>query len=231
MKQFTIKSVLGMYKEVMAKVNKKNFDFYNQIGLDTFQSMAIAGGFNTYVDLEIAYRYINTNEKIVEIGAGYGRCIDFLLHKKHKGSIVAIEQSNVLCKHLKAKYNRAVEIIEGDISDAFFKEKVDTALWMWSGIIDFSPDEQESTIQYIAGILAEKGKLFIDIPRIGIQTIASHKDEQRIKLSTDFGEIECYIPVFAEIKSYAEKAGFGRVDEINYETSTAKKRTMYILLK
>ena len=221
-----------MYKDVMAKVNEKNFDFYNRIGLDTFQSLAIAGGFNTFVDLEIAYRYINPNEKIVEIGAGYGRCIDFLLQKEHKGTIAAIEQSNVLYKHLEEKYKKnAVQIIEGDVFNIELLDKMDTALWMWSGIIDFAPEEQEAAIKHVATILTDKGKLFIDTPKIGTQTIASHLDEQRINLTTDFGRIECYIPVFSEIKDFADKAGFVRVDEINYETSTEKKRTMYILMK
>ncbi len=215
----------------MEQVNEKNFNFYNQIGLDTFQSLAQSGGFNTFVDLEIAYRYIQPAENIVEIGAGYGRCIDFLLHKKHKGEIIAVEQSAVLCKHLKEKYASSVQIIEGDIYKVSFKDQVDTALWMWSGMIDFSQEEQAAVIKHLFDILSPKGKLFIDIPRIGIQTIADHIDQQRIKLTTDFGEIECYIPLSSEMKEYADRAGFARLDEINYETATDKKRTMYILMK
>ena len=215
----------------MEKINEKNFNFYNQIGLDTFQSLAQTGGFNTFVDLEIAYRYIQSNENIIEIGAGYGRCLDFLIDKKHEGEICAIEQSAVLCEKLRKKYSNTIEIIEGDIYAFNSKHTIDTALWMWSGIIDFSVEEQAAVIKHIHGILSPKGKVFIDIPRIGTQTIADHLDQQRIKLTTDFGEIECYIPLSSEMKMYAEKAGFTRVDEINYETATDKKRTMYILMK
>jgi hypothetical protein len=216
---------------IMGKINEKNFKFYNQIGLDTFQSLAQTGGFNTFVDLEIAYRYIQTNENIIEIGAGYGRCLDFLLEKKHEGEICAIEQSAILCAHLRGKYSNAIEIIEGDIYAYNSTHSIDTALWMWSGIIDFSVEEQAAVIKHIYDILSTKGKVFIDIPRIGIKTIADHLDQQRIKLTTDFGEIECYIPLSSEMKEYADRAGFSRVDEINYETDTDKKRTMYILMK
>jgi trans-aconitate methyltransferase len=215
----------------MEHVNEKNFNFYNKIGIDTFQSLAQAGGFNTFVDLEIAYRYIQPTESIVEIGAGYGRCLDFLFEKKHKGQIIAVEQSAELCIHLRNKYATRAQIVEGDIYTNSFLHKIDTALWMWSGIIDFSVEEQAAVVKHIAGLLTEKGKLFIDIPRIGTQTIASHIDQQRIKLTTDFGEIECYIPLSSEMKEYADAAGFLRVDEINYETATDKKRTMYILMK
>jgi SAM-dependent methyltransferase len=215
----------------MENINKKNFNFYNQIGIDTFQSLAKTGGFNTFVDLEIAYRYIQPLENIIEIGAGYGRCIDFLFEKKHQGEIFAVEQSAVLCKHLRQKYQGGVNVIEGDIYDVSFDNQIDTALWMWSGIIDFSVDEQAAVIKHLFDILSAKGKLFIDIPRIGIKTIAEHMDQQRIKLKTDFGEIECYIPLSSEMKGYADGAGFLRIDEINYETATDKKRTMYILMK
>ena len=215
----------------MEHINERNFNFYNQIGIDTFQSLAQDGGFSTYVDLEIAYRYIQPNENIVEIGAGYGRCIEFLCCKKHQGKIIAVEQSGKLCKYLHEKYDSSVEIIEGDIYTISFDQKIDSALWMWSGIIDFSLEEQAANVKHIFDLLSAKGKLFIDIPRIGIQTIASHIDQQRIKLTTDFGEIECYIPLSSEVKEYASAAGFTRVDEINYETATDKKRTMYILKK
>lgn len=215
----------------MENINERNFNFYNQIGIETFQSLAQDGGFNTYVDLEIAYRYIQPNENIVEIGAGYGRCIEFLICKKHKGDIIAVEQSSKLCAYLRDKYQTSVEIIEGDIYKISFDNQIDSALWMWSGIIDFSLEEQAANVKHISNLLGAKGKLFIDIPRIGIQTIASHIDQQRIKLTTAFGEIECYIPLSSEVKEYANAAGFTRVDEINYETATDKKRTMYILKK
>lgn len=215
----------------MENINERNFNFYNQIGIDTFQSLAQDGGFSTFVDLEIAYRYIQPNENIVEIGAGYGRCIEFLISKKHEGKIIAVEQSAKLCAHLHEKYDHSVEIVEGDIYKISFDQQIDAALWMWSGIIDFSLEEQAANVKHIFDLLSAKGKLFIDIPRIGTQTIASHIDQQRIKLTTAFGEIECYIPLSSEVKEYAHAAGFTRVDEINYETATDKKRTMYILKK
>lgn len=215
----------------MAKVNQKNAAFYDNIGIKTFMDLSHAGGFDSWIDLQNAYRYIQPNERILEIGAGYGRCIDFLLQKEHVGTIYAIEQSTVLCDYLREKYLDKAVIIEGDIYKSYLPERVDAALWMWSGIIDFSIEEQIHTINHIAEMLSEKGKLFIDVPRLGVKTIAVHTDAQQLKMKTEFGEMECYIPNEFEIKDAALKSGFRRVDEINYETSTNKLRTMYILLK
>jgi trans-aconitate methyltransferase len=215
----------------MEQVNRKNFDFYNNIGVDTFQSMAVQGGFSTYADLEIVYQHIHPVNSILEIGAGYGRCINFLLQQQHKGSITAVEQSPVLIKHLVQHYAGRAEIIEGDINAIEIKSPVDVILWMWSGILDFSKEEQAAAVKRLAGITAPGGKIFIDVPRMGVQTIAEHTDQQHIKLTTAFGEVECYIPSNEEIQVYASSAGFTKVQQTNYETSTEKKRTMYILTK
>ncbi len=215
----------------MEQVNRKNFDFYNNIGVDTFQSMAVQGGFNTYADLEIVYTNIHPGNSILEIGAGYGRCIDFLLQQQHKGAITAVEQSPILIRHLVQQYAGRVEIIEGDITDLRINSKADVILWMWSGILDFSKEEQAAVMMRLAGMLTLGGKVFIDVPRMGIQTIAEHTDQQHIQLTTAFGKVECYIPLSEEMHIYADSAGFVKVQETNYETSTEKKRTMYILEK
>ena len=44
------------------------------------------------------------NFNLLELGAGTGRCVDFLLHKGYSGNITCIEQSNrrnriILCGH------------------------------------------------------------------------------------------------------------------------------------
>jgi tRNA A58 N-methylase Trm61 len=215
----------------MEEINKKNFNFYNNIGLATFQSMAAQGGFDTFTDLEIVYRNINPTNSILEIGAGYGRCVNFLLQKQHKGSITAVEQSPVLIAHLLQQYAHQAKIIEGDINAIEVDTPVDVILWMWSGILDFSKAEQMIAVQRLAGMSGPAGKLFIDVPRLGVQTIAEHTDQQHIKLTTAFGEVECYIPLSEEVQAYATRAGFGAIQEIDYETATAKKRTLYILVK
>jgi trans-aconitate methyltransferase len=215
----------------MEAINRKNFNFYNNIGVDTFQSMAVQGGFNTYADLEIVYHNIHPDDSILEIGAGYGRCINFLLHKQHRAPITAVEQSQVLCEYLLQQYEGKTTIIQGDINAIKPDSPVDVVLWMWSGILDFSKEEQALVVQRLAGMTGPAGKVFIDVPRMGVQTIAEHTDQQHIKLTTAFGEVECYIPLSEEIREYAATAGFDKVQETDYETTTDKKRTMYILFK
>ncbi len=215
----------------MQPLNKKNFNFYNTIGIDTFQTMAVQGGFNTYADLEMAAPYIQPDDTVLEIGAGYGRCIDFLLQRNHRGAVTAIEQSAVLCAHLRQYFTGLCTVIEGDIGLTDMATGFDLVLWMWSGILDFSKTEQAAVVRKLGAITHPGGRVLIDVPRMGVQTIANHTDQQHIKLTTAFGEVECYIPTAVEVRAYAEAAGFPQVLETDYETATGKQRTMYVLLK
>jgi hypothetical protein len=59
-------------------LNEKNFAFYNTIGVDPLVELSIRGGFNTYKDLELIDPYIQPLDTVLELGAAYGRCLDYL---------------------------------------------------------------------------------------------------------------------------------------------------------
>ncbi|WMJ72724.1 class I SAM-dependent methyltransferase [Cytophagaceae bacterium ABcell3] len=217
-------------------MNDANLTFYENLGIDPFKELAIKGGFNSFVDLELAYPYLKESNSILEIGAGYGRCIDFFLEKKFQGTLIGIEQSTPMVAHLEKKYKEEikkdkVKIYKVDAKNLNLSQKVDAAIWMWSGIIDFSPEEQKKTISLISDHLTEKGALFIDIPRIGFRTYAEHKDLQNLHLDTPFGSLNCYIPDLKDIQKYSSVAGFNKITSLDYKTTTDKERTLYILHK
>lgn len=211
-------------------MNASNHLFYNNLGIDPFKLLAEVGGFSTYKDLELAYPFITNAETILELGAGYGRCIEFFIHRKFKGKLIAVEQSPYLIAHLRERFPK-IEILQADITSLELKQKVDAALWMWSGFIDFSKDEQQRSINRISSHLTEKGVLVIDLPRLGYQTIAQHKDTQHLHFESPFGNLDCYLPSLEDIQSYANKANFQEVIPRDYLTATDKERTLFILQK
>ena len=211
-------------------MNASNHLFYNNLGIDPFKLLAEVGGFSTFADLELAYPYIRRAKSILELGAGYGRCIEFFIHKKFGGKIIAVEQSSILIDYLRDRFP-SIEILQEDINQLRLKQKVDAALWMWSGFIDFSRDEQRKSIKLVSSLLTEKGVLVIDLPRLGYQTIARHEDSQHLHFESPFGNLECYLPSFVDIKSYANDAGFPTVIPKDYLTATGKERTLFILQK
>lgn len=211
--------------------NDKNIDFYNNIGVAPFKSMAEKGGFDNFIDLEVAYEYFKDSKTLVELGAGYGRCLEFLISKQYSGKIYAVEYSSILAEHLVNQYSANATILELDIKKLQLPTAVDVALWMWSGFIDFTPDEQQHSVQLVYNQLNNEGKLLIDVPRFGVQTIANHSDEQHIHFQTSYGSLNCFIPNFENISHYAQVAGFESVKMIDYKTETQKERSLYILFK
>ena len=218
-------------KVVENAMNDKNLLFYNNMGLDPFKELADRGGFSSYKDLELIAPYIDKTASIVELGAGFGRCLNYFIEKGHLGKLTGVEFSPPLVKYLKSKFDTKVEIINGDIKKLELKDKYDVALWMWSGMVDFSPKEQLESCRRIYNLLNEGGRLFIDVPRIGVQTIANHIDSQHLVFTTEFGEIHAFIPNDSDMESIRKSVGFERIIKIDYSTSTDKKRTVFILEK
>ncbi len=214
-------------------MNEKNFGFYTKLGVEPLKAMAEIGGFASHTDLELVYDRIKDAAIIMEIGAGYGRCIDFLLKKEFKGEIIAIEQSPTLFAYLKGHYsaNPSIELVEGDFMKLKLPRKADAALWMWSGIIDFAPEEQKNCLQKLYGLLNAKGTVVIDIPRLGFKTYATHTDQQRLHLDSDYGTLDCYIPSAEDMQRYCKETGYATCESLNYQTNTQKERTIYILEK
>lgn len=170
---------------------------------------------------------------ILELGAGYGRCVEFLLQKGFTGQIIAVEQSPVLMTHMKVKFSKMnnVTLLQHDIKELQLKEKADAALWMWSGMIDFSKEQQFFCLQKIFGMLNEKGKVIVDIPRIGFKTIARHHDEKNLTFETMFGTLNCYIPDENDMEEVKKDIGFTDFQVLHYKTATEKERTIYMLTK
>jgi tRNA A58 N-methylase Trm61 len=212
-------------------MNAHNINFYDNIPIDKLKELSFKGGFSKYKDLEIISPFIKPEHTILEIGAGYGRCLDFFLHNHHTGKIYALEKSKPFVEYLMKNYSNQVEVIEGDVMNISFLNKIDIALWMWSGIVDFSKDEQMICCKRIHTWLNPRGQLFIDVPRIGYQTIAEHVDEQNLHLKTEYGDIVAYIPSVQDMTIVKQQAGYTSLDVIEYDTSTDKKRTIYVLKK
>jgi SAM-dependent methyltransferase len=212
-------------------MNDKNLAFYENIGLDPFKELSEKGGFSSHRDLETIASYIKDDASILELGAGFGRCLEYFIQKNHKGKLTAVEFSKPLARFLEENFHEQVRIVNADIKTLALDEKYDVALWMWSGIIDFSAIEQKESCTRIFHLLNEGGQLFIDVPRLGVPTIANHLDNQRLIFTTPYGEITAYIPDDNDMEIIRKEAGFKSLTKIEYDTATDKKRSVYRLQK
>ncbi len=211
--------------------NDSNKQFYNTVPLDVFQSLTQQGGFDECIDLELIEKDIPTSASIIEVGAGYGRCVDFLLNRKQEAKILAVEQSPQLSKVLEDKYKNqpSVQVINDDIKTVVIPDKADVVLWLFSGLLDFSKEEQPVVLKRLRSFLKNDGKLFIDIPQLAALTIAKYTSAQDIFMETPYGNISTFLPSVKEMEAYALQAGFSKVAVTDYHTSTEKKRSIYML--
>ncbi len=214
--------------------NKTNKEFYHRIPLSVFQDFAEQGGFVACKDIDLVYNdYLASATSILEVGAGYGRVVDFLMKKKFSNSITAIEQAQELVEVLFKKYHsiKNVHVLCFDLLNDAFKEKYDRVIWTFSGLVDFGKTEQEAMITKLSQALNENGFLIIEIPQLTTLTNAEFVEGQFIKMQTPYGIIESYIPNEVEIKMYAEHAGLKLEKIIPYQTITNKDRVIFVLQK
>ena len=211
--------------------NDSNRIFYNTVPLEVFQSLTQQGGFDECIDLELIEKHIAASASIMEVGAGYGRCVDFLLKKKQEAKILAIEQSPQLSKVLLDKYKNQpkVQVLHEDIKTLVLSDKMDIVLWLFSGMLDFGKEEQPVVLKRLRSFLKDDGKLFIDIPQLAELTVAKYTSAQDIVMETPYGNITTFLPAWRDIENYASQAGFSKVSVIHYNTSTEKKRSIFTL--
>lgn len=211
--------------------NTDNGPFYDALTINGLKEFAkTAGLFNAY-DLFTATSYWSVAKSILDVGSGYGRGIQFLLKNNYQGVITSIERSPVLFAHLQKQFgqHKNIKLLQSDIRYLILPEKYDLIFMLWSGIADFTFQEQAAIIKHLATLLTKNGKIIIDTLSMDIKPL------QVAKLGTQFYLLkvnDCnkyiYEPNEKEIECYAKAAGL-YTKKIVYYTETKRERWMYIL--
>jgi precorrin-6B methylase 2 len=211
-------------------LNADNAELYEKMPLDFFMRMAAQGGLDTCNDVAAIESYINKASSILEIGAGYGRVIEFILKQNYNGQITAIERNYKLYQHLERLYSNKVTLVNADIQQVKLTSKYDLMLWMWTGICEFSKPEQQAVIKMLADYLAPNGFLIIDIIPIEFKTqhTIAYDKHNRI-VSTPFGSDYGYFPDHFEIMEYIDNANLALHEQRVYYTSTNKEDHLYVI--
>ena len=110
-------------------------------------------------------------------------------------------------------------------------EKFDLILWLWSGMADFSPSEQKTSVKKLASYLSTNGKIIIDVLPNTITPLKTTKhSNQKINiLNVDGSDIHIYSISVEEIEDYSKFVGLGDICHIGYLSSIKRQRIIYIL--
>ena len=220
--------------DAMAKLhctNAENSLFYESISLDLLPDFAARGGLDSGCDLDLIKNYIDKTNSILEVGAGYGRVIFNLLEKGYDKKLVAIERSKRFCDLLKQNYDGKLEVINTDIKIFESSSQFDLILWLWSGICDFSQEEQAIILSKVASFLKKDGVLVVDslLPSIQPANAETHNEKYSIIPGGNNSKLYVYTPSPEEIKAYSKLAGLDFMKSISYMTTTNRNRMLYLL--
>ncbi len=165
---------------------------------------------------------------ILELGAGEGRVIDGLLQHNYLGGIYAIERHTIFFKQLQEKYrkNTQITIIEGDLLNPEMLPKAEVGLWLWAGIMEFSPQEQRRVLQNLEQSIEKT--LIVETPMLGSKTNATVGEEQWLEIRRDNHVFHGYLPSEDEIHTYTLDTQWHIKEMINYEFVKNKKRMLYV---
>lgn len=214
--------------------NCDNARFYENTPIKTHKYFASKGGLANYSDLKLIEQYLSKAKSILEVGAGYGRVIEYLIKKNSYNikKIYALERSQKYYKILQKKFSYKIKIFNSDLFDFKVKIKFDLILWLWSGITDFSESEQFLAMSILTKHLKKRGIFILDTFAHNVKP-SNTNNSQNQHYATNIGDymLRGYIPSPRTILKYGEKLGFANTEYLPYCTSTCRPRSLYILSK
>jgi phospholipid N-methyltransferase len=211
--------------------NADNSMFYENISLEAQKNFAVLAGLNDHADLREIHDLIEPANSILEVGACYGRVLEYLQQFKSLHDVEVIERSSKFHQYLLTQYENAL-IHHSGVLQFNTDKKFDLILWLWSGITDFAPYEQQAIIEKFYNLLSENGKLVVETcPH-------SHKVPSQLLFHNNFYYIEreqCslfgYIPTPEKFAEYNRLVSKKSIAHKQYKTATGLKREIYIISK
>lgn len=216
--------------------NEDNEAFYEAIKAEGLKKFAEEWGVATCCDVRTLMPYWSKADFILDVGAGYGRAIDYLLKHQFKGKITAIERCDVLFEYLKKRFISYdnVDLIHADILSLDLtnnlNNRCDLIFLLWGFISNFPPAEQLTVLSRLSKLLKKDGKLVIDtVSREALPVNSKQNGNQHYELEFNEAIMNFHLPNFLEIQSYAQKAGFSNISHINYQTDIGHIRQLHIV--
>lgn len=213
--------------------NDDNDMFYDKISKATLMKFLERSGLEKNADLQLIKEYIFSASSILEVGAGYGRVIEYLICNGFSGDIVAIEKCKKFYGILCDKFSSQAKIINVNLLDLKMEKKFDLILWLWFGILDFTESEQFIALKKLLQLLSPAGHIIIDTIYIDCEQKKIPLQLQRNQIMKADGlSLRRHIVSTEEIKNYAQKLNLNKITYFTYSTSeknAINKRRLHVL--
>ena len=210
--------------------NDDNKFFYN-MPLDIFKGYCHSSGIQNGCDIQLIYdNYLKPTESMIEIGAGYGRATSALLKCGYQGSVTALERNPTLVNALASIFKNTINIVSSDLKDYFPNTTYDVALWLWSGISEFSQNEQIRMLRHIKSFVKQQGFIIVDtLPTRLHQSNATNKINDTLVVQNDYTTGYFYSPDAKDITRYTSICDLTVERIIPYQSETHRDRVLFVL--
>ncbi|ANQ47560.1 class I SAM-dependent methyltransferase [Flammeovirga sp. MY04] len=210
-----------------------NVAFYQNMPIQVFKKFADQIGLANGEDLDQVYNTIKEGKEIMEFGSGYGRIVKGLKDKGYNGKLYAVEIVDALIDKLSLQKTDNIEIIHSDLTELEWKnDSLDYILWMWSGILELTEDEQQAVIKKAYKWLKKGGALIIECPmNKAISKVGMLSNDKKIVVEEEWGVLNATLVEAEDVALYSSKAGFESHSLQTYTTTTNLTRAIYTLKK
>ncbi|GJM61148.1 class I SAM-dependent methyltransferase [Persicobacter diffluens] len=211
--------------------NLLNRSFYDEMKIQKLQEFAKLTGFSDGTDIQTLYPMLQNAQTIVELGSGYGRGLAFLKQKGFLGKLIGIERAPHFVSYANEQLAGHSQSHCQDLMEDIQIPHCDALLWLWSGLMEFSADEQANRIHYFSQFLRPEGKFFIDLPFQEVSIVGEYQDEKSLILQQPWGKLYAFQPNDLDMDRFALKAQLKVLSPIIYATSKGYQRKIYIFQK
>lgn len=203
----------------MMSLSQNNIDCYESLSLDLMDTYLGVSGLKENPDLEFVWPYLSEVSSVLEVGAGYGRVLNFLIDKNFSGKITAVEQSSQCFNFLTKKFGGLADLYHTNIFDFYPKKRFDAILWMWCGIADLCSRDHPPIILRLFDMLEDDGVLVIDSMKLDDDM----PQEEVIEVNNK--SMMRYHPSVEEIKKYSQSLRVKCIKHFEYKTSAKDWRS------
>jgi SAM-dependent methyltransferase len=212
--------------------NSDNATFYEKIPINIIKQYAKARGIDNCCDLELIQKTmpgIFDQGKILEIGAGYGRVLNYLIQNNCQGKIFAVERSKKLIHYLKNKFQDKVTLYQQDLHHFATDEKFDVILWMWGSIAEFQKEEQFFILKNLKNHLNKNGTIILDtMSHILVLENATQPRDQYCHTKTSDCTVHFYLTSEKQIFDYGENLRLKKAKVVHYFSKSGRERMLHI---